>query len=233
MSYKELFHTCSARWRRAVLLGGLCALLSLGVFAWAGVDLDRMLVSMRERYGSAGEQSLREWRDMLQGAGNLSEADKLRRVNDFFNRRIRFLDDVVVWRVADYWATPIEFLGQGAGDCEDYAIAKLHSLLELGVAPERLRMIYVRATLGSPGSPVQVAHMVLGYYAAPDAEPLVLDNLITDIRPASRRPDLAPVFSFNREGVFMGGATRPTSPVDRLSLWAGLKSKMRAEGYEP
>lgn len=227
MSYKQLFHTSLSIARRWA--SGLLAALLLAGLAWAAVDADRMLASMRERYGAAGEQSLREWRDLLQQAAPLAEADKLRRVNDFFNRRIRFQDDIVVWRLPDYWATPIEFLGQGAGDCEDYAIAKFHSLIELGVERSKLRMIYVRATLGG----AQVAHMVLGYYASPGAEPLVLDNLIGDIRPASRRPDLAPVFSFNSDGVFMGGASQPSSPVDRLSLWAGLKSKMKAEGYEP
>lgn len=232
MFYSEIFHTCSefGRWlarrclRSRLWLAGLLVPL-----VWAAVDVDRMLSIAREKYGGSGERSLLEWREMLQQAAPLSEADKLRRVNDFFNRRIRFQDDIVVWRLPDYWATPLEFLGQGTGDCEDYSIAKLHSLIELGVDQSKLRMIYVRATMGS----AQLAHMVLGYYPSPGAEPLVLDNLVSDIRPASRRPDLAPVFSFNGEGVFMGGASRPSSPVDRLSLWANLKSKMKAEGYEP
>ncbi|MEN3112261.1 transglutaminase-like cysteine peptidase [Uliginosibacterium paludis] len=209
-------------------------LLVLAVpFSVASVDLDRMQATMSARFGAGGVQALRDWREMLQQAASLGEADKLRRTNDFFNRRIRFLDDDVVWGKPDYWATPLEFLGRGAGDCEDYAIAKYHSLIELGVPSSRLRMIYVRATLGAPGSTVQVAHMVLGYYAEPDAEPLVLDNLISDIRPASRRPDLAPVFSFGSEGVFVSGSNRPSSPVDRLSLWADLRLRMKAEGYEP
>jgi len=209
------------------------ALLLVVPFALASVDVDRMQAFMLGQYGTAGVQSLRDWRDMLQQAATLSETEKLRRTNDFFNRRIRFVDDAIVWNKVDYWATPLELLGKGAGDCEDYAIAKYHSLIELGVPSAKLRMIYVRATLGAPGSTVQVAHMVLGYYAAPEAEPLVLDNLISDIRPASRRPDLAPVFSFGSEGVFMSGASRPASSVDRLSLWADLKMKMKAEGYEP
>lgn len=217
------------------MAGGLGLLVLLLVLPWsiASVDLDRMQAAMAARFGATGVQALRDWRDMLQQAAALSDADKLRRTNDFFNRRIRFLDDEVVWSKADYWATPIEFLGRGAGDCEDYAIAKYHSLIELGFPSSRLRLIYVRATLGAPGSTVQVAHMVLGYYAEPDAEPLVLDNLISEIRPASRRPDLAPVFSFGSEGVFVSGANRPSSPVDRLSLWADLRVRMRAEGYEP
>jgi hypothetical protein len=44
-----------------------------------------------------------------------------------------------------------------------------------------------------------LSQKVLAYYALPEAEPLILDNLISELRPASRRPDLTPVFSFNAE----------------------------------
>ena len=76
--------------------------------------------------------------------------------------------------------------------------------------------------------------MVLAYYAQPEAEPLVLDNLINDIRPASRRPDLVPVFSFNSDGVFTGGAkeTAPSAGTGRLSRWEDLLKRARAEGFE-
>ena len=40
----------------------------------------------------------------------------------------------------DYWATPIEFMGTGAGDCEDYAIAKYFSLINLGIPEDKLRI---------------------------------------------------------------------------------------------
>jgi hypothetical protein len=54
----------------------------------------------------------------------------------------------------------------------------------------------------------------------PNAEPLILDNLITDVRPASRRPDLAPVFSFNSEGLWQGvGSQTAGDPTARLSRW--------------
>ncbi|UUZ49653.1 hypothetical protein LP420_05300 [Massilia sp. B-10] len=68
--------------------------------------------------------------------------------------------------------------------------------------------------------------MVLAYYPAPDADPLILDNLITEIRPAARRSDLAPVFSFNREGVFLErgpcGARACRHGTERLSAWQDL-----------
>ena len=77
--------------------------------------------------------------------------------------------------------------------------------------------------------------MVLAYYLQPDAEPLVLDNLIGEIRPASRRPDLVPVFSFNSDGVFAGVSGKESTPVGgtgRLSRWEDLLKRARAEGFE-
>lgn len=223
------------RWKNLCLHSRLGALaLLLGVtLAVAAVDVDRMLLSITGRYGEKGGQNFREWREMLGQAGALPEADKLRRVNEFFGRHIRFQSDQQVWKVVDYWATPLESLGQGAGDCEDYVIAKYFSLIELGVERSKLRWIYVVATLGTPGNGVTEPHMVLGYYATPGAEPLVLDNLTSSILPASRRPDLAPVFSFNSDGIWKQGAGTKSGSVDQLSLWRGLMQKMKDDGYEP
>ena len=153
---------------------------------------------------------------------------RLKTINGFFNRRILYRDDMETWGQVDYWATPLELLAKGQGDCEDYAIAKYFSLLAAGVSGPKMRLVYVRAEVGSA---IQ-AHMVLAYYASPNAEPLILDNLITEIRPASRRPDLIPVFSFSAEGLWQGvGATSAGDPAVRLSKWRDVLAKIKAEGW--
>lgn len=196
-------------------------------------DSERMQQFMQQRFGADSVKNLRDWRDILGRLGGAGEQEKLRGVNDFFNRRIQFQEDIVVWSQLDYWATPLETLGKGAGDCEDFAIAKYFSLIELGVPSARMRLTYVRARIGAAGSAITQAHMVLSYYPQPEAEPLILDNLISDIRPAGRRPDLTPVFSFNSDGLWMAGADHPASPIDRLSRWKDLLIRMKTEGYEP
>lgn len=161
-------------------------------------------------------------------ATSSDEASRLSRLNSFFNRRVAYRDDRDVWGQVDYWATPLEMLSRGAGDCEDYAIGKYLSLIAAGVSPAKMRLVYVRAEVGG----AILAHMVLAYYPEPLAEPLILDNLITDIRPASRRPDLAPVFSFNAEGLWQGvGSTTAGDPVARLSRWREVLTKTRSEGW--
>lgn len=213
-------------WVRRTLL--LACLLGASL---AAPNLDKTQALALERYGQRAADTVAAWRRMLEEARPLGDSEKLETVNTFFNRRILFEDDMVVWQQADYWASPLEFMGRGAGDCEDFAISKYMSLLLLGVPNERLRMIYVRARFGGPSSNQSQAHMVLGYYAQPVAEPLILDNLIGSIRPAAQRADLTPVFSFNNEGLWVPGATTSAAdPTARLSRWRGVLERMKQEG---
>ena len=183
--------------------------------------------------GAAGG-TLRDWAKMLDDNRQQLTDVKLIKVNEFFNRRISFADDQSVWGKSDFWATPFETMTKGKGDCEDFVIAKYFSLLDMDVPDAQLRLIYVRARLGGPSSAVQQAHMVLAYYDTPEADPLILDNLITEIRPAARRPDLAPVFSFNRQGVFAGsaGSAPASGGTERLSAWQDLLLRVRREGFD-
>ena len=199
----------------------------------AAFDVSQLQASLRKLGGNP--KSFADWQQMLQESKELPIAARLKRVNEFFNRRIRFSSDQEIWHQSDYWATPMETLAKGAGDCEDFTIAKYFTLLNAGVPVEQLRLIYVKARIGGMNSNLQQAHMVLAYYESPDAEPLVLDNLITDIRPASRRMDLSPVFSFNSQGIFNGvdAKTKPeTGGVTQLSRWSELLQRARAEGFD-
>lgn len=218
------------RWR-ATALSTWSLVLSLWlIFATsiAAPDLDKTQVLALERYGLRAAETITAWRRLMADSRSLPDSDKLNMVNAFFNRQMLFEDDMVVWGQDDYWATPLEFMGRGAGDCEDFVIAKYITLQMLGIGNQRLRLIYVRAKIGSTAS---VAHMVLGFYPQPTEEPLILDNLISSVRPASQRPDLSPVFSFNNNGLWVGGATASAAdPTTRLSRWRDVLDRMRQEG---
>ena len=178
---------------------------------------------------------LKNWLGVMQTAKTKSDEVRLRQINDFINQHIQFEDDVSVWQKNDYWATPLETIGQGRGDCEDFAIIKYVALREAGIPTSKLRLVYVKATLETRNGLTQQAHMVLAYYPAPNAEPLILDNLEHTIRPASQRKDLQPVFSFNSEGIFSGAAGREQAAsggLGRLSRWEDALRRIRAEGFE-
>ena len=89
------------------------AVLSVCSGAW---DVDRTMAAASKMgpRAIAGARALQSLQAELQIA---DEADKLRGVNEFFNRRVLFRDDMEVWGQTDYWATPVEMLDKGAGDC--------------------------------------------------------------------------------------------------------------------
>jgi predicted transglutaminase-like cysteine proteinase len=208
-------------------------LLVLVLISWLGGrdssagDAQRM-AQAAQRLGPRAVAALPSLQALLQSSAELDEIGQLAAVNNYFNRRIVFAEDEEVWGERDHWASPLELLQQGRGDCEDYAIAKYFSLLAAGMPQARLRLVYTRALIGAASQP----HMVLAHYAQPGAEPLILDNLITTLLPAGRRPDLMPVFSFNSEGLWLGIALHSAgeAPV-RLSRWREVLAKARAEGF--
>jgi predicted transglutaminase-like cysteine proteinase len=220
--------TCRAFGSRAWFAVALAlGLLCVAPFAY---DVERM-AQAAQRLGPQAVQGVRLLQPLLATSVEANDSARLDAVNRFFNGRVVFRDDLQVWRTEDYWASPLETLQQGMGDCEDFAIAKYFSLLAAGMPASQLRLVYVRVQVGGPGG-VSQAHMVLAYYASTQAEPLILDNLVTEIRPASRRPDLTPVFSFNSEGLWQGnGGQRMGDPVERLSRWREVLRKARAEGF--
>lgn len=194
--------------------------------------LQRQLIA---GFGPARVTLLKDWLQTVNSAKSLGEQAKLTQINNFINRNIAFENDFGIWQQSDYWATPLETIGQGRGDCEDFAIIKYVSLRMAGVPSNKLRLIYVKAKLKGANGPIQQAHMVLAYYASPNAEPLVLDNLDTTIRPASRRSDLQPIFSFNSEGIFAGVSGKASASkggIGRLSRWENVLRRIDAEGYE-
>lgn len=225
--------------RRAPWLARVGTVALAALLAWAASarhwDPDRFAASAAQ-YGPQATRGAADLRALMSRLEGADERAQLRAVNDFFNQRLAYREDIDNWGQVDYWATPLESLSKGAGDCEDYALAKYFTLVSLGVPDERLRLVYVRARLpGAPGEPPAGprAHMVLAWYARPDAVPLVLDNLDGRVRPASARHDLTPVFSFNADGLWQGvGSIRAEgAPLARLSRWRDVYVRAREEGF--
>lgn len=211
--------------RFATILLAITLLVATSL-ADGAIDRARLRTVTLQRYGNVGLETLADWFRVLDLARDQPVGVQLERINQFFNIRTIFQSDMETWGQADYWATPLETLMRGHGDCEDFAIAKYFSLLSIGVPEARLRMIYVRAQIDGSSQ----AHMVLGYYERPDAEPLILDNLNGLIEPASKRPDLTPIFSFNGEGLWAGNTRAGGDPTERLSRWRDLLARVREEG---
>ncbi len=191
-----------------------------------GVNLSAAFVKqMGKKYGSRAKLRLNRWQKLIKTLRNDSEKSKLEKVNNFFNK-VRFLDDIKHWGKNDYWATPVEFLVTNGGDCEDFTIAKYYTLKALGVDISKMSIAYVKAL------DYNQAHMVLTYYSSPRAEPVILDNLIPQIKRASRRKDLLHVYSFNGDNLWISKKGRRANLVgssDKLGPWVQLQKRLKTQ----
>ncbi len=199
----------------------------------AGYDFGKLGTLARQKYGEEAYKDILDLEQLVSRLKTAPDAEKLKNINDFFNNKLLFADDVDIWGQSDYWATPLESIGRQAGDCEDFSIAKYMFLRAVNIPNNKLRLTYVKATLNADGQKTVKAHMVLSYYATPQAEPLILDNLITEIYPASIRKDLSPIFSFNDKGLWVGNSTTPKSDSQsHLSRWRDVLLRMQMDGLE-
>ena len=189
---------------------------------------ERQLADLvQAKYGARAARRVIDWRLLVQRAKaeKWNQQQALEATNRFFNRQI-FMDDIKLWGQNDYWASPVEFLAAGGGDCEDFSIAKYLTLREMGIPDASLRLIYVKAVRYNQ------FHMVVADYATPASMPVILDNLDPTIKPANLRTDLIPVYSFNGSHLWLmkaKGQGQLGGSSDRLSLWSGLQKRLNAQ----
>ena len=198
---------------------GICCL-----YAAPTQNLDEVKITstLEKHYGERAGMRARAWFKVLSEASTLDEKEKLLKVNNFFNL-FRFVDDSRLSGDSNYWATPMEFIGVNGGDCEDFSIAKYFTLLQLGVQEDKMRITMVKATT------VNQYHMVLAYYETPSSIPLVLDNLDHEIKPATKRKDLLPVYSFNGKQLWLNkeqGRGVLAGSSKRLEKWNDLNHRL-------
>lgn len=184
------------------------------------------LSAINQKYGEKAKKRVQIWDGIIQNAKSKDILHKLKDVNDFWNK-LRYKRDISHWKKKDYWASPYEFLGSGAGDCEDYAIGKYFSLRALGIPDSKLRLTYVK--LKRARTKFEEAHMVLTYYHKKDATPIVLDNVNKKLKLATKRPDLRPIYSFNASGLWQAknrGKTSVRVGSNNLKNWKSMLSRI-------
>lgn len=206
----------------AALLGASGAVAGLTDFS------PGLLAWVQQKWGADAPKRLAVWQRVANDSkanlvsGKADTQAALQRTNTFFNQ-VPYYNDIRHWGVEDYWATPVEMLGSFGGDCEDYSVGKYLTLKDLGVPIEKLRITYVRALR------LNESHMVLAYYPQPNADPLILDNLIPDIKPASQRTDLEPVYSFNDDDLWLASGATRKGGSSQVRLWKDMLDKLAKE----
>lgn len=201
----------------------LAVVLSLLSFTSSAITPEEQgwIDATEQVYGLNAGKRVEEYIAQLYVLSDKSEEEKLAGVNNHFNQA-RFVDDIKLWGQADYWATPLEFVGLNAGDCEDFTIAKYFALLRLGVPEEKLRITYVKALKRNK------YHVVLAYYSEPTATPVILDNINRNIVPATERKDLMPIYSFNGKGMWIRKTKlkwKFAEDTKQLSAWHDVRRR--------
>jgi predicted transglutaminase-like cysteine proteinase len=109
---------------------------------------------------------------------------RLGEINRAINLAIRPMSDLAQYGEIDVWSSPLVTLAHGAGDCEDYAIAKFVALRLAGIAPGDLRIVILRDTMRGEDHAVAAARL--------DGRWLTLDNrrmaMVEDAQVRNYRP---------------------------------------------
>ncbi len=161
-----------------------------GMFAkWQGVarkiDDDRVQLALcdgdRERCVSEAALKLLAIVDL--GRAREGRA-KLGEINRAINLAIHSTTDLAQFGEVDVWSSPLDTFRSGAGDCEDYAIAKYVALRVAGIPPEDLRIVVMADTMRGEGHAVAAVRLE-GHW-------LMLDNqrmaMVEDLNVRHYRP---------------------------------------------
>lgn len=135
------------------------------------------------------------WLHLIAGLRRETPMRQVQAVNTFFNR-YRYESDQKLWGVKDYWETPMELIVRGAGDCEDYAIAKYFALRALDFKADALRIAIV-----SIPRKTHASHAIL--LVNLHGEVLVADNLMKSLGHAWDLAHYQPIYSLNEKTVWL------------------------------
>jgi predicted transglutaminase-like cysteine proteinase len=129
-------------------------------------------------------------------------------INRAINLKIKPASDLALYGAEDVWSPPLATLAKGAGDCEDYAIAKFVALQEAGVSSDDLRIVILRDDIREEDHAVVAARL--------DGKWLMLDNRRMVMLEDQQVPDYyRPVFLIDRDGVKRYFGAAPTSEMSR------------------
>lgn len=135
----------------------------------------------------------------------LGEATMLERVNLWVNRQIAYADDERNYRQRDFWATADETVARGSGDCEDYAILKMHMLRAAGIDGDRMKLVLLRDLAINADHAFLMVRSQAGW--------VVLDNMTDRIYDGRQANAVRPIMSFSGDRRWIHGYRDAAAPV--------------------
>ena len=179
------------------------------------VDDERLVLRMcDENRASCQSPTALQFLAIVDSGRALGGRARIGEINRAINLKLKPKSDLALYGEEDVWTSPLATFAIGAGDCEDYAIAKFVALQEAGVSPDDLRIVILRDDHREEDHAVVAARL--------DGNWLMLDNrhmvLVEDQLVRRYRP----VFLADRDGVKLYS--------DTPSLAGGSRGYERAIG---
>jgi predicted transglutaminase-like cysteine proteinase len=205
-------------WAAPVFWGGLVA-------KWQGVtrklDDERVQLALcdGDRDNCASDAALRLLSIIDSGRQHQGRA-RLGEINRAINLAIRPMSDLAQFGQEDVWSSPLVTFYRGAGDCEDYAIAKFVALRMAGIPSEDLRIVVLVDVMRGEGHAVAAVRL--------DGHWLILDNrrmaMVEDVAFRNYRPlfviDQSGVMKYSDAPLLASGGDRGSAPAVALSSLA-------------
>ncbi|MBX7542013.1 transglutaminase-like cysteine peptidase [Qipengyuania sphaerica] len=136
------------------------------------------------------------WDEVLSQANRVTGGNPVAMINTWVNWRVRYEDD----RAGDVWSSAPTTLTRGFGDCEDFALAKMALLRELGIPADDMYLVLLRDRQ-------KTDHAVLAVKQG--SHFMILDNRTDKVLPATMVFDYTPTFGFS--GPFAWTYGKPAS----------------------
>jgi predicted transglutaminase-like cysteine proteinase len=154
---------------------------------------------------------------------------RLGEINRAINLAIRATSDLAQFGQEDVWSSPLSTFYRGAGDCEDYAIAKFVALQMAGIPSGDLRIVVLADTIRGEGHAVAAVRLE-GHW-------LILDNrrmaMVEDVAFRNYRPlfviDQSGVMKYSDAPLLASGGGRDIAPATASS--SPVQPDQVAAGY--
>ena len=158
------------------------------------IDDERQVLRIcAENRASCQSQPALQFLAIVDSARTLRGRALFGEINRAINLKIKPMSDLALYGADDVWSPPLATLAIGAGDCEDYAIAKFVALQEAGVSADDLRIVILRDDIRKEYHAVVAARL--------DGDWLMLDNRHMAMVEDQQVREYHPVFLIGHGGI--------------------------------
>ena len=188
------------------------------------IDAERPVLRFcEENRASCQSQTALQFLAIIDSGRTLTGRARLGEINRGINLKIRPMNDLALYGTEDVWSPPLATFAVGAGDCEDYAIAKFVALQEAGVSADDLRIVILQDDLRKEYHAVVAARL--------EGNWLLLDNLHMVMVEDQQVRAYHPVFLIHHGGVKLYlDALYFRNPMDISEAWVKRRARQRSGG---